>query len=163
MIRRTALVAFSAVLAGAIVAPAGFASSAHAAAATTAKPNVLVIMADDMRYSDMKYMTKTKKLLGEQGTTFSKNFVTYPLCCPARTTFLTGQLAHNHGVTSVFSPDNYIGWQTKANNMATWLQKAGWLTGESGKYRLRRAKPDRDPQGMERLEWIDRRVDNRCF
>ena len=134
MIRRSALAVFFVVLLGALAAPAGFASSAHAAAATAAKPNVLVIMADDMRYSDMKYMTKTKKLLGEQGTTFSKNFVTYPLCCPARTTFLTGQLAHNHGVESVFSPDNYIGWETKANNMGTWLQKAGWQTGLSGKY-----------------------------
>ena len=98
------------------------------------KPNVLVIMADDMSYDNLKFMPKTASFFKKNGTSFTSNYVTYPLCCPARATFLTGQLAHNHGVDSVFSPDNFLGWKTKNNNMAAWLQKAGYRTGMSGKY-----------------------------
>ncbi|MSX01769.1 MAG: sulfatase-like hydrolase/transferase [Actinobacteria bacterium] len=134
MIRRAATIVLAAAAAAAFSAPIASAGVSSSAAPSAKKPNVLVIMADDMRYDDMKWMPQTKKLLGNQGTTFSKHFVTYPLCCPARTTFLTGQLAHNHGVTSVFSPDNFIGWSTKDNNMGAWLQRAGWQTGVSGKY-----------------------------
>jgi arylsulfatase A-like enzyme len=52
-----------------------------------------------MRYDDLAYMPKTRNLLGSaQGITFSKAYVTNPLCCPSRTSILTGMYAHNHKV-----------------------------------------------------------------
>ena len=44
-------------------------------------------------------MRHTLALLGARGTTFRNSYVTYPLCCPSRATQLTGQYAHNHGVS----------------------------------------------------------------
>lgn len=104
------------------------------AASAQAKPNVLVVMTDDMSYDNLKFMPKTNAFFKKNGTSFTRNYVSFPLCCPARATFLTGQLAHNHGVQSVFSPENYIGWTTKENNLGSWMQKAGYKTGLSGKY-----------------------------
>ena len=37
-------------------------------------------------------------LLQEKGTTFVRSYASFPLCCPSRASFLTGQYAHNHGV-----------------------------------------------------------------
>jgi arylsulfatase A-like enzyme len=104
------------------------------ATASAKKPNVLVVMTDDMSYDNLKFMPKTAAFFKKNGTSFTKNYVTYPLCCPARATFLTGQLTHNHGVDSVFAPDNFLGWKTKDNQMASWLQSGGYRTGISGKY-----------------------------
>lgn len=67
-------------------------------------PNVVVIMADDLSVGDLKvalskgWMPNLKTHLINQGTTFTESFVSYSLCCPSRSTFLTGQYPHNHGV-----------------------------------------------------------------
>src|SRR5687768_7095657 len=68
------------------------------AQAITAKPNLVFILADDMRKDDMKYMPKTRTRLGAAGMQFENAFVSYGICCPSRATILTGQYAHNHRV-----------------------------------------------------------------
>src|SRR5207249_1637074 len=55
------------------------------------RPNVVVIDTDDQNVTDMFVMRKTLALLGAHGTTFRNSYVSYPLCCPSRATFLTGQ------------------------------------------------------------------------
>lgn len=60
-------------------------------------PNIVVIVTDDMRTSDWRALPKTQKLLAD-GTTFPNFFLTTPTCCPSRTSILTGQYVHNHGV-----------------------------------------------------------------
>ena len=66
---------------------------------------MIVIDTDDQNASDMFVMRNTLSLLGAHGTTFQNSYVSYPLCCPSRATFLTGQYAHNHGVVT----DNQYG------------------------------------------------------
>ena len=51
-----------------------------------------------MNVTDLFVMRNTLSLLAAHGTTFRNSYVSYPLCCPSRATFLTGQYAHNHGV-----------------------------------------------------------------
>jgi hypothetical protein len=63
-----------------------------------ANPNFVFTLADDMRKDDLKYMPKTRSLLGNQGMQFEKAFVSLPLCCPSRATIMRGQYAHNTGV-----------------------------------------------------------------
>ncbi len=58
-------------------------------------------MTDDEPYGDARYMPNFRRL-ARRGTTFTNAFVSFPICCPARATFLTGQYAHNHGVKSNF-------------------------------------------------------------
>ena len=47
-------------------------------------------------------MPNVQQLLADQGTTFADAVDSFPLCCPARATFITGQYAHNHGVVGNF-------------------------------------------------------------
>ena len=94
------------------------------------RPNVVVIDTDDMNQSDMFVMRNTLALLAAKGTTFRNSYVSYPLCCPSRATFLTGQYAHNHHVLT----DQRFGDLDSSNTLAVWLRKAKYRTAMVGKY-----------------------------
>ena len=66
------------------------------------------------------------KLLADQGTTFADAVDSFPLCCPARATFITGQYAHNHGVAGNFYPYGWYGMKHRGNILPAWLQKSGY-------------------------------------
>src|SRR3712207_4090273 len=70
-------------------------SAAREAEGDTAKPNIVFILADDMRKDDLKYMPRTRSVLQEKGMSFENAFVSNPLCCPSRATIMRGQYAHN--------------------------------------------------------------------
>ena len=89
--------------AAAVLLPAGGASAQDAGPGAAASgPNVVVVMTDDQRVDDMPALPKTQRLIGEAGVTFTRSFASYPVCCPARATFFTGQYAHNHGVRCLY-------------------------------------------------------------
>ena len=94
------------------------------------RPNVVVIDTDDMNASDMFVMRNTLGLLAAHGTTFRNSYVSYPLCCPSRATFLTGQYAHNHHVLT----DQRFGDLDSSNTLAVWLRRAKYRTAMVGKY-----------------------------
>ncbi|MFC5730793.1 MULTISPECIES: sulfatase [Nocardioides] len=98
-----------------------------------ARPNVVVVMADDMRVDDLAFAPNLRSLVAEQGVTFENSFSPYPLCCPARASFLTGQYAHNHKVLWHDPPFGY-GSFDDSRTLATSLQNAGYRTGFIGKY-----------------------------
>jgi N-acetylglucosamine-6-sulfatase len=89
-----------------MVAGFGFTASqaetSFAQAAT--RPNILFVLTDDMNFSDLRYMPKTRRLLADQGTRFTNAFVTNSLCCPSRATILRGQYSHNHKIWGNFLP-----------------------------------------------------------
>jgi N-acetylglucosamine-6-sulfatase len=98
------------------------------------RPNVLVIMTDDQTVEDMLVLPKTRALLAAKGTTFTNSFVAYPLCCPSRATFLTGQYPHNHGVVANSGPNGGYQRLDHTNTLPVWLQEAGYYTAHLGKY-----------------------------
>jgi arylsulfatase A-like enzyme len=107
------------------------------AAAAPPRPNVLVIESDDQTAESMRVMDHVNARIGAQGATFRNSFVNYSLCCPSRATFLTGQYEHNHGVQGNQPPNGgFRRFQTLhgSNNLAVWLQNAGYYTGMIGKY-----------------------------
>ena len=91
---------------------------------------MVVIDTDDMNQTDMFVMRNTLSLLAAQGTTFRNSYVSYPLCCPSRATFLTGQYAHNHHVLT----DQRFGDLDSSNTLAVWLRRAKYRTAMVGKY-----------------------------
>jgi N-acetylglucosamine-6-sulfatase len=97
-------------------------------------PNVVVIVTDDQTVRDMSVMPRTRRLLGSRGVTFTNSFVSYPLCCPSRATYLTGQYAHNHGVWGNRPPLGGYGRLREAHTLPVWLQQAGYFTGHVGKH-----------------------------
>jgi N-acetylglucosamine-6-sulfatase len=100
------------------------------------KPNIVVVMTDDQTVESMRVMANVNTLLARQGTTFANNFASFPLCCPSRATFLTGQYGHNHTIMGNGAPAG--GYDklapTHANALPAWLQQAGYHTVHVGKY-----------------------------
>jgi arylsulfatase A-like enzyme len=129
--RRFALAALALWLLGATV-PA--AEGRPVSAAKDGRPNILVIMTDDEALTDVALMPNVKKLIQAQGTTFADAVDSFPLCCPARATFITGQYAHNHGVEGNFYPFGWYGMKDRGNTLPAWLQKSGYYTAAIGKW-----------------------------
>src|SRR5215204_2832961 len=129
-------------------------SAAGEAEGTTAKPNIVFILADDMRKDDLKYMPKTRSVLGDKGMTFSNAFVSNALCCPTRATIMRGQYAHNTGVWSnKGSSGGLRAYRTNGNekdNVATRLDAAGYRTGLFGKYLNQYSGTKGKPPGWDR-------------
>jgi N-acetylglucosamine-6-sulfatase len=97
------------------------------------RPNVLVIMTDDARNDDLRFMPHVRRLIGDQGVRFTNAFSPQPLCCPARASFVTGQYSHNHHVWSQAPP---YGFQAlnDVSTLPVWLNDAGYDTSFLGKY-----------------------------
>ena len=127
--------AIAALAAGAILlVAAGAAQARPASADRDGRPNILVIMTDDEAAADVDLMPNVKRLLADQGTSFADAVDSFPLCCPARATFITGQYAHNHGVGGNFYPYGWYGMKGRGNTLPVWLHKAGYHTALIGKW-----------------------------
>ena len=100
--------------------------------ALRAKPNIVFILADDMRKDDLKYMPKTRSVLKDKGMSFQNAFVSNALRCPARAIIMRGQYAHNTRVWS--NGGSSGGWQAyrtngnEQDNVATRLDAVGYRT-----------------------------------
>jgi N-acetylglucosamine-6-sulfatase len=104
------------------------------APAAAARPNIVVLMTDDQTLDSMAVMPKTRALIGGEGTTFTRSFVNYSLCCPSRSTLYTGQYAHNHGVITNTPPLGGFARLDTTNWLPLWLQAAGYRTMHVGKF-----------------------------
>ena len=56
-----------------------------------------------------------------------------PPCCPSRSTFLSGQFAHNNGVRHNSPPQGGYAKLNHKNTLPVWMQKAGYVTSHIGK------------------------------
>jgi arylsulfatase A-like enzyme len=127
---------------GALVLAAGCSTNKDSGTAVkrpSARPNIVFVMTDDMRYDEMDRVADLRPGGGfdwmrQHGMKFSKLWVTDNLCCPARATDLTGQTPWNH---KVFDNQKYKDLQ---KTLPLWLQNAGYCTGFTGKY-LNRYRP----------------------
>lgn len=97
------------------------------------RPNFLYVIVDDMRQDDLKYMPQTRKLIGGRGVRFVNSFAPYPLCCPARSSILTGRYTHNHEVYSVKKEYGFHALDDR-RTIATLLRNDGYHTVYLGKY-----------------------------
>ncbi len=99
------------------------------------RPNIILILTDDMDNSLVPFVPKTRQFIGEQGATFENYFVTTPLCCSSRASMLRGQYAHNTDILEN-SPGfaRFYKLDEEKDTMNTWLQNAGYRTALFGKY-----------------------------
>jgi N-acetylglucosamine-6-sulfatase len=113
-------------------------SGESATAQSSGRPNVVVLLTDDQTLDEMSGLPQTSSLIGGQGATFSRAYISYPLCCPSRAAILTGQYMHNNGVHGNSPPDG--GWQRfhaeglEQRDLPIWLQGAGYYNVQIGKY-----------------------------
>jgi arylsulfatase A-like enzyme len=150
-------------LAFAPVAAAVTRSSPGAAQSATptprGRPNIILIVTDDLDNRAVAAMPNVQSLLAEQGATCGRNFVTTPLCAPSRASLFRGQYAHNHGVlTNAGDQGGFPRFHAlglEASTIATWLHRAGYRTGLFGKYLNRYPKTARKnwvPPGWD--DWV---------
>lgn len=110
---------------------------APVATAQTTPPNIVVILADDMRFDLMDNMPVLQSQLVAKGRSFTKGFIVDPVCCPSRASFLRGQYAHT---TSVYNIDGEWGGRSQLleadvedEMLNVWLDPA-YQTALVGKY-----------------------------
>lgn len=118
------------------------------------KPNIIVIMADDVGYSDIgcfggEIKTPNLDSLAKNGVRFTQ-FYNTARCCPTRASLLTGLYSHQTGIGHMNWADNgHDGYRGNLNNrcatIAEVLRPSGYRTYMSGKWHVTRfAEVDSD-------------------
>ena len=132
---RLSRVLIAVLLAGGVLAPSTPTTAASRAGFGVAesRPNIVMVMMDDMRWDELRFAPNAQRYIVDRGITFANSFSPLPLCCPARASFLTGKLAHNHGVMHVTEAYGF-GAFDDSTTLATSLQAAGYNTALVGKY-----------------------------
>ncbi|MCL7763984.1 arylsulfatase [Polaribacter sp. Z014] len=107
--------------------------------AQTKQPNVILIMADDMGYSDIGCYggeVKTPNLdgLAKNGVRFNQ-FYNNARCCPTRASILTGLYPHQAGVGGMVG-NGYGDLSEKAVTIAEVLKSNGYATYMTGKWHV---------------------------
>lgn len=119
------------------------------AAAPAKRPNIVIIMADDMGFSDIgcygsEIATPHLDALAKGGIRFTQ-FYNTPRCCPSRATLLTGLYPHQAGVGHMVGDYGVPGYRGFLNDrcvtLAEALRPAGYTTLMSGKWHVGEKRP----------------------
>ena len=117
--------------------------------------NILVILSDEQRldtlgcYGNHKISTPNIDSLAAQGVRFTNCNVTYPLCCPSRTSLFTGLRPDQHGVMENWRP---IIPEEADGRLIRQFAKQGYTTAYIGKWHVPGTTPRR--MGFSRADAI---------
>jgi arylsulfatase A-like enzyme len=136
-------------LSAALVAVGSLFSAAPASAAD--KPNIVVILADDLGNADLGYRgskinTPNIDALARGGVRL-ESYYGLPLCTPSRAALMTGRYPMRHGLqTLVIFPSHKYGLPTDEKTLPQALKEAGYSTAMVGKWHLGHADKKFWPQ-----------------
>jgi arylsulfatase A-like enzyme len=133
--------------------PAEIVPSGSPAPPPSARPNVVMVLADDMRTDDLRWMPHVRSLLEDRGLSYANSFSPNPICAPARASLLTGQYSQNNGVFSV-DDGNGFGALDDSRTLATSLNSAGYNTLFLGKYVNGYGEQDSRVTGRPSLRYV---------
>src|ERR1041384_6885132 len=117
--------------------------AASAAPAADRKPNILVIVADDLGYGELSCQgnpqipTPNVDSLARNGVRFTSGYVSGPYCSPTRAAFMTGRyqqrFGHEFNPGPAAAASENFGLSLKEKTIGARLHAAGYATGWFGK------------------------------
>jgi arylsulfatase A-like enzyme len=133
------------------------------------RPNIILIMADDLGYSDLgcyggEINTPNLDKIAKQGIQF-KQFYNVSRCCPTRASLLTGLYNHDAGIGDMTTPQNdsgyrgYLGKNTVT--IAEVLKGAGYRTAMTGKWHVSNTIVQKDPK--QQMDWLNHKTEHPLF
>jgi arylsulfatase A-like enzyme len=128
-----------------IAVAAWLCGGAVAADSGRARPNIIFLLADDLRWDALgctgNQLAQTPHIdsLAGGGTVFRNHFVTTSICCVSRASLLSGQYARRHGINSFSTP---FSARALAQTYPLLLRAAGYRTGFIGKFGVSERTPD---------------------
>lgn len=124
--------------------------------AQTKRPNVVIILADDLGYRDVGFQGFDKEIktpnidaLAKSGVRFTNAYVSCPVCSPSRAGLLTGRyqekFGHEHNPAPDIEDRGKFGLPLDQVTLANVMKNAGYATGAIGKWH-EGTKPEYRPQ-----------------
>jgi arylsulfatase A-like enzyme len=129
------------------------ATPTSAAESAATRPNVIIILADDLGYGDLACYghptVKTPNLdrMAAEGARLTQFNTPAPFCAPTRASLMTGRYPFRCGMTANPTPDlggqnNHLGLPTSEITLANLFHHAGYATGMVGKWHLGHSKSE---------------------
>lgn len=134
-------------------------------AAEPSKPNIIIILADDLGYADLGVQgctdvpTPSIDSIAKNGLRFTSGYVSAPVCSPSRAGLITGryQTRFGHEFNHPLADRAPVGMPVTEKTAAQWFKEAGYATGHIGKWHLGNPKfPKFSPQarGFDEDVWF---------
>lgn len=133
------------------------------------RPNIILILADDLGYSDLgcyggEIQTPNLDYLAANGVRFT-HFYNTSRCCPTRASLLTGLYNHDAGIgemTTDRKAPGYRGYITENTvTLAEVLKQSGYHTAMSGKWHV--SNTIEQPTPKAQLDWLNHQAEHPLF
>lgn len=123
-------------------------ATAHTEPVSPTRPNLIVIIADDLGYGDLgctgslQIPTPHIDSLARQGVICTRAYVTAPMCAPSRMGLLTGKFPKRYGITTNpntqidYLPESHYGLPQTETCLPAYLKGKGYTSAAIGKWHL---------------------------
>lgn len=133
------------------------------------KPNFVLVMADDLGYSDLgcyggEINTPNLDRIAKQGMQFTE-FYNVSRCCPTRASLLSGLYNHDAGIGDMTTPQNDTGYRgylgKNTVTIAEVLKQSGYRTAMAGKWHISNTITQQNKE--DQMKWLNHQAEHPLF